>query len=219
MRIRTIVTKVRKCGKRKPGLYLVGGDGVSKDGVLARFTRISPPVPYQVKVHRSVRIVDAHAVLGRRSQEEWWAGQSRKTEEKKTGDRWALDVFGMTAKKRVTTGECANSESVEEALATLVGKITWSNRIVDYFRDLTVCKVQEIQTAAVHYEQLHEALHSYLGTKAVGDLIDAQAAVWRIAYNLPPRKRREVVPNLMRILVLMGLTKDATSMKQTFIGG
>ena len=64
MHPRTVVTKVRRCGMRKPGsVYVVGGDGGSQAGVLALFTPLDPPVPYPAKSHRTARIVDGIALL------------------------------------------------------------------------------------------------------------------------------------------------------------
>jgi hypothetical protein len=219
MTIRTVYTVVRKCGKRVANkAYAIGGESGSENGVLERFTRVCPPIPYQVKLHRGPRLVDATTVLYRAPMEEWWAGSSKETEVKKSGDAWAQDTFGMTEHRRITVGECTGATSSDEALAILVNKIGWNKRIVDFFRAMTLSDIQRIQRVAPHYLTLHDHLLAYTVTGKVGELMGAQAAIWRIAYNLPPSKRSEYIPNLMRILALMNLTKDALTMQRTFGG-
>jgi hypothetical protein len=216
--MRTVVSPIRKCGLRKQGgVYAVGGEEGSEEGVLDRFVLISPPIPYQVSVHRSARIVDAHTVLSRSPMDDWWYGSSKETEISKSGSLWSMNIFGMTTAKRLSIGECEGLDDPETALATLAGKIRYNARIVDYFRDMTVADVHLDHKVTVHYEKLHEHLHSYVHTQEIGDLMGAQAAIWRMAFNIPPRKRRVGIPYLMRLLVLMNLTKDATAMTTLFL--
>lgn len=216
--MRTVISPVRKCGLRKVhGVYAIGGEEGSEDGVLDRFTLISPPIPYQVKVHRQARLVDAHMVLSRAPIDEWWFGSSKEAEIKKSGDAWAINVFGMTTTKRLMTGECQGAQDPEEALGILVSKIKYHPRIVDYFRDITRSDIHLSPRVTVHYEQLHEHLHGYVNTQTVGDLMGAQAAIWRIAFNMPPSKRYEHIPYLIRILALMNLPKDASAMNKNFL--
>lgn len=220
MTVRVVVTRVRGCGKRKThGVYAVGGGEGSPDGVLARFVRLNPPIPYPVKLHRGPRIVDAHAVLARLPMETWWAGASKDTEQKKSADAWAQETFGMTLHKRLETGECAGAKSADEAWATLAEQVRWSHRLADYFRELTLEKVQELPRVTPHYDRLHEHLLRYADDQQVGDLMGAQAALWRIGFTLPPAKRPAIVPLLMRMLVLLNLPKDASAMQRTFLSG
>lgn len=212
----TIMSPVRKCGKRKPGTYLVGGTEGSPDGVLDRFTLLHPPVPYNVKLHRTPRLVDSDAILERRPLEDWWVGSSQKTEEKKAGDAWALETFGMPITKRIEVGECQGAKTPEEALAVLVNQVKWDNRIIKYFREMTISKVQEIALAAPAYNQFHENILRHTQTQTVGTLMGAQAALWRMAYAVPPSKRQTYIPNIARTLVVMGLTKDAAAMQHMF---
>ena len=218
MSIRLITTSIRKCGYRKRGVYVVGGDSQDSSGVLARFTLINPPVPYQVKLHRGPRIVDGNAVLNRQPMNEWWEGSSKDTEQKKSGDQWALETFGMTVSKRLSVGECAGAADPDEALAILVSKIKWGNQIAHWFREMTRNKIQEVPRIVAEYSVLHEHLLKYTDNKQVGHLMQAQASLWRIAYSLPPTKRHLYIPFLMRILIVMGLAKDAGAMQKTFIG-
>ncbi len=217
MNIITIQTKVRGCGKRqKHGVYLVGGSTVSKEGVLAQFVTINPPIPYQVKFHRTPRIIKAYEVLGRHEIKDWWFGASKETEIKKAGDEWALETFGMTLDKRLRTGECERDRTADVAISTLASKIKYDERIVKRFRDLTLNKLQEIRQAVVPYNQLHESLLTFSQEGSVGNLMKVQAAVWRLVYALPRNHRRDHLMNLASILALMGLTKDSVAMLKKF---
>lgn len=218
MNIVTITIGVRKCGRRKRGLYLTGGEP-SENGVLAVFNLLNPPVPYQVPVHRGPRIVDAYAIIERKPMEDWWFGSSKSTEEKKAGDAWAEDVFGMTLAKRTSIGECEDALSADEALSMLVSNIRWNSNLLPLFRNITKDKIQEIKRVDSHYTKLHEHLSSYTKTMKVDDLIGAQAAIWRMAYNLPPSRRQDYIPNLMRMLIVMNLKRDAIAMQRTFLQG
>jgi hypothetical protein len=218
MKMRTITSPVRKCGLRKEhGVYAVGGEDGSEDGVLERFTLIKPPIPYPVKLHRIARLVDANEVLGRSPMDEWWFGSSKDTEIKKKGDAWALDVFGMTIPSRLKLGECKGLSSPEEALGALAGKIEYHVRLVDYFRNLTNSGVPSEKMVSSVYAKLHEHLLLYAKHQRVGDLMGAQASLWQMAFNVPPRKRQDYIPNIMRMLALMNLPKDAIAMQKLFL--
>lgn len=218
MKVKTVVTSVRKCGRKRPGLYLIGGES-SEDGVLALFNIFNPPIPYQVRLHRSPRIVDTYAVMERQPMDKWWAGASKKTEITKAGREWALEHFGMTTEHRIHVGECKGCSGADEALALLVSKVAWNNRIADYFREITRDGIQELPRLAMPYNRLHEHLLTYTTTQEIGELILSQAGVWRIAYALPPSKRNKYIGNLARMLVLLGLPKDASALTKTFNGG
>jgi hypothetical protein len=220
MAARIVETKIRKCGRRKEGgIYLIGGGRTSPDGTLALFNQLNPPIPYQVKLHRGPRIVDAHAILARAPMDKWWLGNSQETEEKKSADEWSLNTFGMTIQKRLNTGETYGVKSADEAMAILVSKLQLNlndSRLADYFRQLTLNNVQELPRVDAHYSSLQEHLVLYGATHTIGELMGAQAAVWRIAYNLPPSKYQQVVPNLTRLLVLMNLPRDAIALQKMF---
>jgi hypothetical protein len=216
MDIRIVETQVRKCGRRKEhGMYIIGGDG-APNGVLARFNRLNPPIPYQVKMHRGPRVVDGDAILMRLPMEKWWIGASKDTEEKKSADEWALDTFGMTLNHRLHVGECAGVSRADEAISILVSKVQWNKRIISYFGELTSNKVQELPRVAPMYSRLHEHLLKYERGHAIGELMGVQATVWNIAYTIPPGKRSKYIPDLARILVLMNLYKDAAVMLDMF---
>jgi len=152
---------------------------------------------------------------------DWWVGGSKDTEDKKDGDAWAIETFGMTLHKRLEIGECTGATGPDEALAILVTKVNLNladKRVLTCFREMTRAKVQEIPRVTVHYEAFAEAITLFNGSKAIGDLMAAQAALWRMAYNLPPSKRTEYVPHLQRFLVLMNLRKDAGAMARVFGG-
>jgi hypothetical protein len=217
MEIRTVHSPVRKCGTRKEyGVYATGGEDGDPEGTMLRFNRINPPVPYQVKLHRGPRIVDATALLDRQPMDSWWAGSSANTELKKSGDAWAQEIFGMTLARRLSIGECAGCQTPDDALAQLLSKLAWDNRITDSFRALSLNKVQELPRTAAPYNNLHESLLTYCRTGKIGNLVDAQAAIWRLAYSIPPSRRVDYVPSLVRMLALMGLVKDGLTMSRMF---
>ena len=215
--IRIIEQPIRDCGKRKEyAVYATGGTEGSENGVLARFNRLNPPIPYQVNVHRGPRIVDAHKILGRRPMEEWWYGSSKETEQKKAGDAWALETFGMTMTKRLSTGECAGCADGEAALSVLAQKVKFDPQIVYWFREMTRADIQEINRVAAPYNRLQEHMVRYAETHQVGELVGAQSSLWQMAYAIPPAKRQTYIPFIVRIVALMGLREDAKSMQRIF---
>lgn len=213
----TLVTKVRRCGTRKEGsVYAVGGSGRNEEGVISSFIPIDPPIPYQVPSHRGPRIVDAFRVLDRQPIEDWWYGSSKDTEQKKNADQWALDTFGMTLHKRMSLGDCVGSKDADDALAKLVSKITDPSDVSGYIRNLTLNKLQEIPRVMPYYERLVQSIASYYAEKTIDNLVTAQAAVWRIVYNIPPSKRKDYTRNLASILAALNLKRDAMSLITTF---
>jgi hypothetical protein len=158
--------------------------------------------------------------MERQPMETWWYGSSKNTEEKKSGDAWAKEKFGMTVTKRLATGECEGAKQVDEALAVLLTKVKLNmqdKRFVRALQGLAMEDAQELPRVLPHYDALLAAFQGYHKEQTVGRLIDAQAAVWRIAYNLPPTKRQSFIPNLIRLLVLLNLGKDAAAMQRMFI--
>jgi len=217
---RTLTIKIRKCGRRvKGGLYLIGGGEASEDGTLMFFNEINPPIPYQVPVHRGPRLVEANAVLARKPMETWWYGASKDTEEKKLADQWSLQTFGMTLSSRLNIGVTADAKTAQEAVAILVNRIKplgSSRRIIDHFRKLTIEKVQELPRVAEHYNRLHENLYEYFEKRTVNYLINVQASIWQIAFNLPPTRRTGVVEILAGFLALLNLGEDGMALYRLF---
>lgn len=219
MHIKIVETSVRKCGLRKEfGLYLTGGAGASEDGTLARFVHINPPVPYPVKHYRGYKTVDGDAIMRREPLEAWWSGSSKDSEQKKSADQWAIALFGMTETRRRSVGECAGAKSVDEALAILVSRMVYNPGVARFFGAITRNKIQEIPRVVADYSELHENLLLASRGGTVDNLVNAQAAVWRMAYSIPPSKRSDYVGDLARILHKLGLPKDAQVMVATFGG-
>jgi len=214
----TIQTKTRRCGKRiEGGVYLVGGTFQSTEGTLLPFSLISPPIPYPAAVHRNARIVNGDAILERLPLNEWWFGSSRATEDKKLGDAWAIDLFGMTVAKRIGMGECARAKTADDAMAVLAEKVRFDRTpLLAHLRSLAANKISEVSRAALAYTRLHERLLEYTRTGDVRNLIHAQAAVWQIADQLPPTKRPAYIYDLAGILTRLGLIKDAGALLRTF---
>lgn len=216
MEIRLIESKERKCGRRHRGMYATAGMG-EDGGVVARFVPISPPIPYQVKLHRGPRLVNDNTVLNRQPMSEWWIGSSKETEVKKAGDAWAIETFGMTLAKRLTTGVCSGVKTADDAIQILSEKLTWSNKIIHWFGELSAQKFQEQPRCAETYAALYDAMNSVVTDRKMSSLLQFQAAVWRAAYNIPPTKRAKYVPTLIRMQILLGLPDDASAMQKTFL--
>ena len=204
----------RGCGYRNEGgVYIMGGTG-GPGGSLKRFYTIHPPVPYQVKSHRSARIIDADSVFLRLPMDQWWVGSSARTEIKKAGDVWHYETFGMTAHARIHTGECEGATNPDEALNILIDKVTFDVRLQHYFASLA--NVDSIPNTAILYENLRMALRSAAQSPEVGYLLSAVACVWRLSYVIPPSRKAQFIQPLMRMLVLMGLPRDAMAMRMKF---
>ena len=220
MSVTAIIQPERGCGRRKAfGLYLVGGTHGSPDGVLPRFVKVAPPIPYPVPVHRGPRVVNAQAVLGREPLAAWWLGSSLATEEKKRGDAWAIATFGMTADHRLRVGECAHSASVEDALSILVSRLSFGSKVIPLMRELSLEKIADLPKMAEHFYAFAQAVTAYANTPYVGELMEMQAAVWRMAHLVPPKKKAQYGPPLARLLVVLGLPKDAAALQRMFQKG
>mgnify|MGYP001816278305 CR=1 FL=1 len=208
-----LVTKKRKCGKKSPGgVYMVAGEPSSEDGSSPVFTLIVPPVPYQVPVHRGSRLVDDQAILQRMPLEEWWVGTSGRTEEKKRGDAFWVDLFGLPVEKRLNEGVCIGVSDAEEVLATIAGKIKWNGNLVSLFRELTIAHAQNMPNAARYFDGIRTSLVEYTERQTVDALVKAQSQVWGLA-GITPKKHKDVVlPVLERMLILMNLPEDALYM-------
>jgi hypothetical protein len=217
MTARIVKTKTRQCGKRKEGgIYIVSEPG--GNGTLAPFNLLTPPIPYTANPHRVYRIVDHWAVLARLPQRDWWDGSTKATEVNKAGNNWWFDTFGMTETKRLSGGECAGVGDADAALAALAKNLRYSANLVDVFRQITADGIQDKPKVSLFYNQLHQALLEHTITRTTDTLLVAQAAIWRIAYTIPPRFRYHYIKNLARMLVLLGLTKDAAYLLQIFGG-
>lgn len=207
------VTMTRKCGRKKEGgVYVVAGEPVGKEGAAPVFTLIVPPVPYQVPVHRGARLVDDQAILQRLPMEEWWVGSSGKTEEKKRGDAFWVDLFGLPVEKRLGEGVCLDITSAEEVLATIAGKIKYNSGLVNHFRELTIAEAQNMPNAAQYFDGIRTSLVAYTETEKVDHLVETQAKIWGLAGKTSKKQRNAVLPVLERMLILMNLPEDAMYM-------
>jgi hypothetical protein len=145
----------------------------------------------------------------------WWEGASAETGTKKAGDAWAFEHFGMTIKRRISTGECRGAKSAEEALTILVSKIGYSDSVVNALQQVAMNKTQELPRVSSEYNTLHQAFVSYAETGGVQSLMQAQAAVWRMVAMVPPKQREKHTPALVRLLAAMGLRDDAMALYTT----
>ncbi len=216
MKVTVIKQPVRGCGKRKPGgFYLVTAEP-TEDGVLPAFSDIEAPIPMQRAPHRGPLVVDGDKILARMPEDAWLAGSSADTLEKKKGDAWAKDMFGMTFTKRMETGECRGAKTPEEALESLAKKVTCGKRVLDYIRIMTVNKVAELPNAAGPFMGMIKNIQEYSMSYNTVNLVYAVGKIWSLADAVQPRHRPLVIDNLARMLTLMGLAFDAVELKRRY---
>ena len=208
MEIRRITQPVRKCGKRKDwAFYLVPLES-SADGILPHFSVVDTPIPVQREPHRTAVVVHGDVILSHAPEAEWLAGSSAQAAEKKQGDAWAIQTFGMTLTKRLTTGDCRGLKSADEVIEHLVRNVHYSRKIADQVRELSIMGVQEFPRCSEPFA----AMIRHLQVFALGDASGAVgfvAAVWRLANTLQPAKTSLVLPRLSAILMYSGLRQDA----------
>jgi hypothetical protein len=162
--------------------------------------------------------VDADAVLARLPEEEWFVGSSADHREKLRADEWAIYRFGMTTTMRLRTGECKGMGGVDEAMAHLLTKVQWNTvHIRDAIRTLTNSQVVELPRVAEHFADFVEHIQNFQAENRAVELVLAAASIWRIAEHVPPRQRHSIIYALMRVLTVLGLTKDALAMRKRYM--
>jgi hypothetical protein len=213
--IRTVVTQVRKCGKKiAGGLYLVS-EG-SENGVLPMWVPMHPPIPCADKFHRGPVVVNGAAILERQPENNWLAGASAERVEKTKANEWAMQRFGMTTDMRLKTGDTEGLDGADRAMEHLLNTITYHGNITPLLRQLAIDGVHEMPRVTEHYAATIRHFQEWLGSGEVAPLVSAVAAMWRMAGATAPKKRGIVIPTLMRILVLMNLRKDAMAMRERY---
>ena len=215
--MRTIVSAKRKCGyKKKGGVYLVSEP--VKKGILPIWVSLHPPVPCADRPHRGPGLVDADMILAREPEEEWFVGSSKDYREKLRADQWSLEKFGMTTTLRLQIGECAGLAGVDEAMEHLIRTVRFDKyHVFPAIEGLTFAEVHEVPRVALFYARLVEELTFYMEDRKAEHLVRMAAQVWRIAENAPPKLLPEIVPNLMRLLVTLGLTLDAMALRKRYL--
>ncbi len=215
--MRTITGAKRKCGYKKAGgVYLVS-EPVEK-GILPIWISLHPPVPCVDVIHRGPVLVDANMILVGQPEEEWFVGSSKNYREKLRADQWSLEKFGMTTTLRLQLGECAGLAGVDEAMEHLLRAVRFDrNHVFPAIEGLTFAEVHEVSRIGLFYATLVEELVFYMEDRKAEHLVRMAAQVWRIAENAPPTLLPEIVPNLMRLLVTLGLTLDAMALRKRYL--
>jgi hypothetical protein len=214
--MRTINSHVRKCGKRIPGGIYLTSEG-SKFGSLPLWVSLTTPIPCEDRFHRGPVLVDAEAVLKRLPEEEWYVGSSEAHRQKLKSDEWAIDRFGMTTTLRFKIGVAAGSSGADEAMDKLFGSVKWNPEALSKtIMLLTEQNIAEIPQVTEHYAALISHIQDFPGENTAMSLIKAVAATWRIAEALPPLQKIVIVPNLMRLLVVLGVHDDAWAMRERY---
>lgn len=215
MTVQVIHCKIRRCGKRKERkLYLVSGETTTRDGVLPRFVRINPPIPYPGTVHRTPIVIDGESLLAGYPYPEYLAGESRRHQENKQGKEWELEIFGMPISQRLGMGCCESCTSAEEALATISGKIQWNPGIIGIIRELSLKQIQKTPCAARDFALLVQAAQEAQQTQGqIRSLITLQAAVWKLINSLPVNRRKNFFRYLALCLSQLNLLEDAQAFR------
>ena len=214
--MRIIVSSARECGERIPGGIYLTSEG-SDFGSLPLWVSIDPPIPCEDRFHRGPVLVDAEAVLGRLPEEEWFVGSSEEHRQKLRADEWAFDRFGMTTTMRRKIGVAAGTLGADEVMETLLGSVNWNQGgLTNVISVLTDLEVAEIPRVAEHFAALISHIQEFPEEQNAMCLVRAVAATWRIAENLPPRFRVSIIPNLMRVLVILGVHEDAWAMRKRY---
>ena len=214
--VKVIVSEVRKCGKKQAGgIYIDSEDG-SPDGTLPMWTRLDPPIPCADKFHRSAVIVDGAAILAHEPEENWLTGSSKDRSDKMRADEWGIERFGMTINKRLSVGECSGLKGPDEAMEKLLGRVSFSVAVVEYAKDLVLMGVHELPRATEHYASFVRNMQTFAYSRNPRYLVAVAAATWQIADGLPPKKRSEVLPTLVRIMAALGLIKDAMALREVY---
>jgi len=148
--------------------------------------------------------------------EEWWAGVSERTEEKKRGDAFWVDLFGLPLEKRLGNGVCTEVDQPDEVLATIAGRVAWNSGLVTLFRNLTANEAQNMPNAAVHFDGIRTSMLEFTETEKVDSLVTLQSKIWKLAGATQSKFKPNILPTLERMLILMGLTEDAIYMDNLY---
>jgi hypothetical protein len=217
--MRTIHSKRRGCGERKQGgVYIVTEP--SDEGLLPLWISLDPPIPCNDRHHRGPVLVDGQKILAKENEEAWLAGSSADRLEKQKADEWAIERFGMSSWTRLHLGETKGLTGVDEAWEHLLNSVAWNPvHATDNLENLVNLGIYSIPQVLEDMELLVRYLRRANISPNAEDILGVVAASWRIADLLPPSKRMVYIPFLMRILVAVGLTKDALAMKRRYLDG
>ena len=213
--VRTITQGVRGCGERQNNAFYIMSAEPSEDGMLPDISEVSP-IPVNRKPHRGALIVKGDKILERAQEEDWYAGASADTQEKKKADAVALQIFGMTITKRLNRGDCKGVKTADLALAHLEEKVCWSSRVLQEIRQMSLEHVQEIPNCDAPFARLIRCVQDYTSQGNVLSLVKAAGQVWLLAEKCPPKRKGDVVKHCVVILALLGLMKDARELRQTY---
>jgi hypothetical protein len=99
----------------------------------------------------------------------------------------------------------------------LFGSVKWNPEALSKtIMLLTEQNIAEIPQVTEHYAALISHIQDFPGENTAMSLIKAVAATWRIAEALPPLQKIVIVPNLMRLLVVLGVHDDAWAMRERY---
>lgn len=215
--MRILYTQERKCGWRKPGgFYLVSEPAI--EGVVPLWTSIHPPVLCEDRFHRGPVLIDGDRLLHGEQEANWFVSTSADHREKMRADEWAIEKFGMTSTMRLRTGECAGLKGVDEAMDHLLHTVKYSpGHYKDAAAGLIISGLGDIPRALPHFRRFALEMERFRLESGAKELVSASAALWRMANSIPPSRRMEFIPHIMRMLVVFGLNKDALAMKERFL--
>lgn len=211
-KIEVIVQPIRGCGKRSENsMYLVTGKS-SGDGCLPNVTVLYDPIPTQRKACRLPVTVDGSKIMAKRPESEWLIGSSASTAEKKAGDKWFVDQFGMPLAKRLRIGECVGCKTPEDALEILADRVCWSIKVEDDLREMTKSGLSEKTSIAASFMTLIRSIQEYVLSKNTANLVCIVGAVWNMYHSASPLDRLVLLRTSTSMLTHLGLPRDAIAM-------
>jgi len=217
--MRRIVTQTRECGERVKGGVYLSSEG-SKDGTIPLWESLRPPVPCEDRFHRGPVLVDGDRILAGEEEENWFIGASADHRFKLSADEWSIQKFGMTTTMRLRIGNCAGLGGVDEAMEYLIKTVAYSPvHYKDAFANLARSGIAELPTVLPYVTEFTDSMFEFHNENRAKDLVSASAALWRIDDHVPPRYGRNIIPHLMRMLVVFNLRQDALAMRERYLSG
>lgn len=208
-------TRTRRCGRRKPGgIYLVSAE-TGPGGILPQFFILNPPVPCADKSHRGPVVVDGFQILTRQPEETWLAGSSAERAATHRAHQYYLDTFGMSLKKRLTTGVCSGQPDADAAIQVLTRTLVYDPRIKGAILNLTKAGLNEVPRSAEHFANLIRNVQDFETMGDVKYLVQSLASLWLIASLTPQRLRPIYTPHVVRAVAYLGVARDAIAIKDT----
>jgi hypothetical protein len=194
---RTVHCAPRGCGRRKKGkLYLVSEPG---DGILPLWTPIDPPIEYEDKQFRGMKLVDLELILAGRPMSEYLVGASAKRMQREALLLPQIQAFGMPSRDRLRIGICATGglEALSQLHPTNVRDFGYAIRAL---RTLDLGKAHVEVATSIRLLQDRD----YSGTLA---------SIWRLWNECPPSQKEKAAALVRLAMKSLGAPEDAMEVR------